>query len=442
MRRFLAWPSARAFACAASMHVAVAAPAAATSLDARVEAAQASSTCVVEVLAGLGWRFEHGDGARLSIDAGRPCERGSLAEAQVYGDLRARLPAASADARTLHGDLVQLLADPATHCGFSFLLGDATRRAVDRLAGNDRFRFSSLQSGWIGFGPGGAARDGWEPTRSFGRGFRPAGAPSTAIDGFLAGSVRAECGVGRQIAQYAALRELFGDAGFDAVFSRDEIIVGTFRQLGRSASVLLGTSAGEFTRDGRARLAAAQGRQAFSGLPGFIFHVFDARALDDADNQAENFVVYAVSDRAARSLREAGGFEPFNRRARELWELSRTLDLISRRSYERILHERDASLRSRLPPRKRRVIERMDAILADPFFREFEVYVHPVGVKPLAYHFSRLLDLNPRTPFRIELGLHNLHTTIYRRWVDHRLALCSKVEAAPDSATMSANPGE
>ena len=62
----------------------------------------------------------------------------------------------------------------------------------------------------------------------------------------------------------------------------------------------------------------------------------------------------------------------------------------------------------------------MDAILADPFFREFEVYVHPVGVKPLAYHFSRLLDLNPRTPFRIELGLHNLHTTIYQRWAAQR----------------------
>jgi hypothetical protein len=434
MRRILASPAMRVLVCVASSLTGAAfAPAFAASAN----AADAADICLIEVLGDLGWRFERADVARLATDAGLPCEWGSLTEAHARGSLRGRLPAESADPRALRGDLAQLFADPATHCGFSFLLGDATRKAVDRLAANERFRFSSLQTGWIGFGPGGAARDGWEPIRSFGRGFRPMGQPSAAIDGFLGGSVRAECGVGRQIAQYATLRELFGDAGFDATFSRDEIIVGTFRQLGRSGSVLLGSNAGEFTRDGLARMASQQGRQAFSGLPGFIFHVFDASTLDDADNQAENFVVYAVSAAAARSLREAGGFEAFNRRARGLWELSRSLDLTSRRSYERILYERDATLRARLPPRKSRVIERMDAILADPFFREFEIYVHPVGIKPLAYHFARLLDLNPRTPFRIELGLHNLHTTIYRRWVDQRLARCQARERSAESASES-----
>jgi hypothetical protein len=431
MRLFLASPALRALLCAVPVLVGVAmAPVSAATAT---PAAKASNACLVEVLGELGWRLERADVARLSIAAGLPCEWGSVAEAHARGALRGQLPAAAADSRPLRRDLVRLFADPATHCGFSFLLGDATRTAVDRLVGNKRFRFSSLQAGWIGFGAGGAARDGWEPIRSLGRGFRPRSNPSAAIEGFYSGSVRAECGVGRQIAQYASLRELFGPRDFDAVFSRDEIVVGTFRQLGGSASVLLGSSAGEFSRDGRAVRAARQGRQAFSGLPGFIFHVFDASTLDDADNQAENFVVYAVSDAAARSLRESGGFETFNLRARELWELSRSLDLISRRSYERILHERDASLRARLPPRKRRVIERMDAILADPFFREFEIYVHPVGVKPLAYHFARLLDLNPRTPFRIELALHNLHTTIYARWVDQRLAHCEARERSAES---------
>ena len=34
----------------------------------------------------------------------------------------------------------------------------ATQRAVDKLVANERFRFSALQTGWIGFGPGGARR--------------------------------------------------------------------------------------------------------------------------------------------------------------------------------------------------------------------------------------------------------------------------------------------
>jgi hypothetical protein len=62
----------------------------------------------------------------------------------------------------------------------------------------------------------------------------------------------------------------------------------------------------------------------------------------------------------------------------------------------------------------------MRALLSDPFYREFEIYVHPKDVKPVGYHIARLLDRNPRTPFRIELGLHNLHTTIYERWAAQR----------------------
>ena len=53
-----------------------------------------------------------------------------------------------------------------------------------------------------------------------------------------------------------------------------------------------------------------------------------------------------------------------------------------------------------------------------------EIYVHRQGVKPVGFHIARLLDRNPRTPFRIELALHNLHTTLYGRYVAHQLAAC------------------
>jgi hypothetical protein len=67
---------------------------------------------------------------------------------------------------------------------------------------------------------------------------------------------------------------------------------------------------------------------------------------------------------------------------------------------------------------------RIDAILDDPFYRGFLIYVHPHAVKPVAFHIARLLDRNPRTPYRIELTLHNLHTTLYRRYIEAHIADC------------------
>lgn len=373
-----------------------------------------SAVCLRHAAEALGWRLQDAEGATAGVRGGAPCDRTDLAEAHRHGDLRARLPRDPAAARKT---LAALLASPASHCAFSLRLGAATRRAVDRLVANERFRFTALQTGWIGFGAGGARRDGWRRVRSFGRGYVPAGPPSAAIAGFYAGSMRAECGVGRQIAQYAALYELFGPAEFDAAFERGEIMLGTFNALAGSDSVLLGRGAGPLARDGRAEQAARLGRQAFAGRPGFIFHVFGPETLDDIANQAENFVVYDVSAGAAAALRAAGGFEPFNRQARELWELSRRTGLTAQRVHQRLLYHDEPALWERIDPALHPTLRRMRAILDGPFFRGFRVYVHPRGVRPVAYHFARLLDRNPRTPFRIELGNHNLHGEIYRRWL-------------------------
>ena len=311
-------------------------------------------------------------------------------------------------------------------CAHGFAIGEATRHAIDKLVANRGFRFSLLQLGWIGFGPTGSGRDGWEPIASFGRGYRPRGSNAAAIAGFYEGQVRAECGVGRQVAQYAAQAELYGADDFDVAFAADEIVIGTFHQLRDSGSVLLGDSAGAFVRDGLARKASAQGRQAFMGLPGFIFHVFDRGHLDDIHNQAENFVVYDVDAAAADALRTHGGFAHYNARNRELWELARTLPAFdARRYFERLLHEHDPALRAALDEGSRGTVARIDTLLADPFYRGFRVYVHKLGVEPVGYHVVRLLDRNPRTPYRIELGLHNVHTTLMQRYIDYRTATCS-----------------
>ncbi len=381
--------------------------------------------CERVLLQELGWRFVASDAAQPRIEAGTPCERTSIADAQAGGDLRVAVPnganAAAVDA--LHR---KLLDHPATTCAYAFKLGDATRRAVDRLAANPGYRFSGLQAGWIGFGMGGAARDGWRPIAGFGRGFVPHGGNWNAISSFYGGTVRAECGVGRQVAQFAAQAELYGPQGFDAAFAAEEIAIGTWHVLNRSGGILQGAAAGRMTHDGLARKASSQGRQAFMGVPGYIEHVFGRETLDDINNQAENFVVYDVGEDAAAALRMRGGFADYNAMAQELWRLSRQLPRNGNRYFERLLIERDPALRARLQATEAATLAQLDAIVADPFFSGFRIYVHRHGVTPIAYHFVRLLDRNPRTPFLVALALHNVHTTLMQRWIEHRLLGCSR----------------
>lgn len=381
--------------------------------------------CEQRVLAELGWRFEPADVPALQVHAGAPCTRADLAEAHAAGDLRVALPRDPQRAAAQGDAIAALLEHPATRCAYAYRLGAATRRAADRLAANPGYRFSGLQLGWIGFGRGGARADGWRPIFGFGRGFVPSGRNSTAIEAFYRGRVRSECGVGRQVAQYAAQYELYGADAFDREFAADELAIGTFVRLHDTRSILLGDAAGELAEDPLGVAAAALGRQAFAGRPGYVVHVFDRRHLDDLNNQAENFVVYDVSREAAEALRARGGLAATNARSREIWRLARELGLRGHRLHERLLYERDPVLRRRLDPRQRALVARLDALLDDPVLRGFRIYVHPRGVRPLAYHVVRLLDRNPRTPFRTELAPHNLHGALMHRYLQRRLADCA-----------------
>lgn len=383
-------------------------------------AVAADDTQLERVLRTLGWRIELGTGTAPRIAAGDPCRRDSLQQAQAAGDLRLSLPALLPPLQRQQA-LRQALADPASRCAFGFRLGDAARRATTRLQDNPGYRFSGLQLGWIGFGPRGPQAQGWQRFRSFGRGFRPLAGNAAALDAFYRGHVRSDCGVGRQVAQLATQRELYGDAAFDRAFSADELAIGTFLTLHDTDSILLGAHAGTLFADGKAVRTARLGKQAFMGAPGFIEHVFDRSTLDDINNQAENFIVVDVSDAAAAALAEHGGLAWYDARNRQIWELARQFPGNAYRRYERLLYQRDPDLRSRLPASQRALLAQLDALLDDPFYRGFMVYVHPQGTRPIGYHIVRLLDRNPRTPFSIDLALHNLHTTLYWRWVNSQL---------------------
>lgn len=399
--------------------------------------AATAADCTQGLLQRLGWRFDEAALSTPQVHGGAVCTRASLAESQAAGDLHVRWPAdMSATAR--QALLQQLLDDPATVCAYAFELGAATQRAATALQGNPGFRFSGLQLGWIGFGLHGAQAQGWQRTRSFGRGFVPTASNSQALQAFYSGNVRAECGVGRQVAQLSAQRELYGDAAFDAEFAAEELSIGTFLALHGTDSILLGAHSGDFFADGKAVRTSAMGRQAFVGVPGFIEHVYDKGTLDDLSNQAENFVVVDVGADAAQALATHGGLTWYDQRNVELWKLAQDIPRIGQRYFERLLFERDPDLRARLEPRYHATLARMDQLLDDPFYQQFVIYVHPRGIRPIGYHIARLLDRNPRTPFSIDLAVHNLHTTLYRRWREAQLRHCAAT-GRPGSLTLDPN---
>ncbi len=396
-----------------------------------------SPDCTQGLLQRLGWRFEEASLTAPQVRGGPVCTRASLADSQAAGDLQVRWPAAL-PAAAQHALLQQLLDDPATICAYAFQLGAATRRATSALQGNPTFRFSGPQLGWIGFGLQGAPAQGWQRTRSFGRGFVPRAGNSHALEAFYSGAVRAECGVGRQVAQLATQRELYGDAAFDTGFAAEELSIGTFLALHDTDSILLGAHAGDFFADGKAVRTSAMGRQAFVGVPGFIEHVYDKGTLDDLSNQAENFVVVEVGEGAAQALALHAGLAWYDQRNAELWKLAQDIPRIGQRYFERLLFERDPQLRARLAPRYHAALVRMDQLLDDPFYQQFVIYVHPRGIRPIGYHIVRLLDRNPRTPFSIDLAVHNLHTTLYRRWREAQLRHCAAT-GRPGSLTLDPN---
>jgi hypothetical protein len=387
--------------------------------------AAAQADCTESILRELGWTIVEGD--ETLIAAGAPCTRDSVDEARSAGDLRAIVPRGA--------NLEHLLEHPATGCAFRLRLADAQRHAVDALVANERFRFFGVQARWLAFDRD--ARLQWQPVASFGRAWLPSGGNHDAIATFTTAGARAECGVGRQVAQYAALDALFGADGFDTAFARDEIVLGTFTQLGRSRSVLLGRGAGTLARDGLARNAAQRGRAALLATPAFVFAV-DRGRVEDISNQAQNGVIVSVDADAAGSLRASGDLADANAAALRAWQLARGIDRRGPRWFQRLLGEGDGRAWALLDDADRATAESARAALAHPVLAGIALYGHPHGVRPLRWWLARMLDRNPGTPYRFELGNHNLDTEIRERWLAWRLSQC--VTSAPDPRPARSGP--
>jgi hypothetical protein len=382
--------------------------------------APASSACQMAVLRGLGWSVERVRGSsRFVYSSGNPCDNSSLEESRSLGELRVRVPEVS-DEATLQAALRRVLSSPASVCAYKFHVGAAARRAARKLQLNRGFYFYS--GGWPFVAISNAVR-WWGSCVS--RGYYacvfPRRSNSDAMEDFVSGQIGTECALGLQAAEYATIRELFGDVGFNSSFQMKEVVIAPWTVLHGTGSATWGRLTNADTEvDRNAAATARVGSQAFLGFSGYIGNVFGEAYLDHPIDRGENFLTTFVSLSAGAELAARGGFGVYNAWNRRLYELGRVLPP----SIERLaLTNQDPNLLP-ITANQRLAFAEMQRILRNPVYSEYQVFVHPLGTMTLGQHIVRLLERNPRTPYTFELYPSRMGRGIYARYVNWMLSRC------------------
>jgi hypothetical protein len=382
--------------------------------------APASAACQIAVLKNLGWTINRVAGSnRVFYTGGNPCDNSSVAESSAQGELRVHVPEVISESELQTG-LRHVLGTPASVCAFKFRVGAAARMAAKKLQMNRGFYF--YEGSWPYFGItdvnrwwGGCVSGRWASC------IYPRRSNSDAMEDFVSGQIGTECALGLQAAEYATLRELFGDADFNSAFATREIVIAPWSVLHGTASATWGNLSNVDTEVDRGAVATSKiGSQAFLGFSGYIGNVFGERYLDNPIDRGENFLTVAVSLAAGDELRKRGGFAQFNAWNRRIYELGRVLPP----RLERLALTTQHPDTIQATANQRQAFAEMQSILRNPVYTGYLVFVHPLGTMSLGRHIVRLLERNPRTPYTFELYPSRVGRGIYARYVNRLLSRC------------------
>jgi hypothetical protein len=380
----------------------------------------ASAACQISVLEKLGWKISRTTGTnQIFYSEGEPCHRMNLADVHAEGGLTLQIPD-SADESTLKVALPAVLNSKGSLCAYKFLVRSAAETTAAALDRNQAFRFYDQGWPYVKF----MRPDYWQTGCSENGKpacFFPRVANTLAIGEFTQGDIATDCALGLQAAEYETLRVLFGDRDFNESFRAQEIVFAPWKTIHQTESATWGrlTNADSIT-DPSGEQTAELGALAFSGLSGYIGNVYGEAYLDAPIDRGENFHVLSLSLAAAAELRKRKGFEYFNRQNVRAFQLGR---LLTPAQEELALTLKDPATLGVSEP-VRIAFRELQAILASPVYRDFQTYVHPLGLRTLGEHIVRLLKVNPRTPYTIQLYPSRMNRGIFTRYVNAQLANC------------------
>ena len=313
---------------------------------------------------------------------------------------------ASEDSATLLARSREALNSLTTQCLYNRSYHSAVKESVDKLSNNTEFKFLPV---------GDDPRDPFLPpegtwdTKSA-RGYDiPLASITGSMQSLYERPFVAECSTAVQIAQLGALSEHYGPVA-DKMISLNEVGIGTWRQFAKVPSIKAKQSLfidrKARRKDGLATLAN-YGRAAFYGQVGYMKPYKGIEFVDSLDNLGQNYLIVNITDLAVASIKA---------RKKPLKELSR----ISRDMWKKYRKRQGKG-----EPMEEIIID-MQAELeaADPFFRDIEIYVHPLRTKNFAEHVARQFSYNPRTPYVFEIYEDYQQGFFYNRFIEHSMNEC------------------
>ncbi len=312
----------------------------------------------------------------------------------------------SEDTATLLTRSADSLNSVTSKCLYNRNYQTAVKASVEKLSNNAEFKFLPV---------GDDPRDPFLPpegtwdTKSA-RGYDiPLSSITGSINSLYEKPFVAECSTAAQIAQLAALTEHYGTTA-DSMLSLKEVGIGTWRQYARSPSIAAKQSLfidRKARRKGGLAKLASYGRAAFYGQIGYIKPYKGIDYVDSLDNLGQNYVIVNLTDLAVASIKA---------RKKPLKELSK----VSRNMWKKY-----RQLQTKGEPMEKLVID-MQAELeaADPFFRDIEIYVHPLRTKNFAHHIARQFSYNSRTPYVFEVYEDYQPGFFYNRFIEHSMKEC------------------
>lgn len=291
-------------------------------------------------------------------------------------------------------------------CLFNRKYHSAVQTSVKSLTDNRYFKF--LPAGNDPRDPFLPPENTWD-TKSA-RGYDiPLSSISGSIQSLYEKPFVAECSTAIQIAQLGALSEHYGPTG-DKMIGLNEVGIGTWRQYAKLPSIAAKQSLfidRKARRKGGLSTLARHGKSAFYGQIGYIKPYKGVKFVDSLDNLGQNYMIVNITDVAVAAIKA---------RKKPLKELSR-LSINTWKRY-RIRQAEGA----KIDELKKQMQAELEA--ADPFFRDIEIYVHPLRTKNFAEHIARQFGFNPRTPYVFEVYEDYQPGFFYNRFIQHSLDAC------------------
>ncbi len=377
----------------------------------RVRLASKSLACKKTVAQQLGFKVVRGvSGQPSSYNVRGACKAADVSSLGQAEDIKITLGTDS----EINSVIKSALTSREAACLYQLRVEKAAKQATSLLANNSNFVFG-VQGDFVNvYGSPEWNRECLGASSAYCLTARSSGYRALSV--FTNSTARSECAAGLQIAELETQKQLYGQA-FDQYFSTNEIRVGAWRYVSGSDSALWGLVMRDpTTYDSNAAISSALGKNAFSGRSGYIGNVYGEAYLDSPDDRGENFMTVSVTSAAAAALKAAGGFEIYNNKNLRLFELSRTLT--DRSALRYVGGDYDVTSYGAS------AVE-MQKILRDPVYRGYLTFVHPLGRMTLGQHITRLLQINPRTPYKFQLYPSAVPHELYYRFALALLNQCS-----------------